>query len=398
MGLIKAASGAAGGVLADQWKEYFYCEALPADTLAVKGRKKVTKRSSNTKGDENIITTGSVIAVADGQCMLIVDQGKVAEVCAEPGEFVYDASTEPSIFAGSLGESIGRVFRNIGRRFTFGGEAPKDQRVYYFNTKEILDNKYGTASPVPFRVVDQRAGIDMDVGIKCFGTYSYKITNPLLFYTNVCGNVSEDYNRSQLDSQLKTELLTALQPAFAKISELGIRYSALPGHAMELADALNQILTAKWRVQRHCQRRGRKDHQGASADGGLHGPHPGGGPPGDLPGRCHEDGGRQPERRSGHGLYGHEHGGSGRGRQRAEPVPDGPAAGGPGPCPAPGRDFRRRQLEVRLRRGKLRQILRRMRQAPAGSSLEMPPVRHGEQGQVLLRMRRPEAPGCVSVQ
>ena len=247
MGLIKAASGATGGVLADQWKEYFYCEALPADTLAVKGRKKVTKRSSNTKGDENIITTGSVIAVADGQCMLIVDQGKVAEVCAEPGEFVYDASTEPSIFAGSLGESIGRVFRNIGRRFTFGGEAPKDQRVYYFNTKEILDNKYGTASPVPFRVVDQRAGIDMDVGIKCFGTYSYKITNPLLFYTNVCGNISEDYKRSQLDSQLKTELLTALQPAFAKISELGIRYSALPGHAMELADALNQILTAKWR-------------------------------------------------------------------------------------------------------------------------------------------------------
>ena len=247
MGLIKAASGATGGVLADQWKEYFYCEAISADTLAVKGRKKVTKRSSNTKGDENIITTGSVIAVADGQCMLIVDQGKVAEVCAEPGEFVYDASTEPSIFAGSLGESIGRVFRNIGKRFTFGGEAPKDQRVYYFNTKEILDNKYGTASPVPFRVVDQRAGIDMDVGIKCFGTYSYKITNPLLFYTNVCGNVSEDYKRSQLDNQLKAELLTALQPAFAKISELGIRYSALPGHTMELADALNQILTAKWR-------------------------------------------------------------------------------------------------------------------------------------------------------
>ena len=247
MGLIKAASGAAGGVLADQWKEYFYCEAIPADVLAVKGRKKVTRRSSNTKGDENIITTGSVIAVADGQCMLIVDQGKVAEVCAEPGEFIYDASAEPSIFSGNLGESIGRVFLNIGRRFTFGGEAPRDQRVYYFNTREIPDNKYGTASPVPFRVVDQRAGIDMDVGIKCFGTYSYKITNPLLFYTNVCGNVSEDYKRSQLDGQLKAELLTALQPAFARISEMGIRYSALPGHAMELADSLNRILTAKWR-------------------------------------------------------------------------------------------------------------------------------------------------------
>ena len=250
MGLIKAASGAAGGVLADQWKEYFYCEALSADTLAVKGRKKITGRSSNYKGDENIITSGSVIAVADGQCMLIVDQGKVAEVCAEPGEFVYDASTEPSIFAGHLGESIGKVFQNIGKRFTFGGEAPKDQRVYYINTKEITGNKYGTASPVPFRVVDQRAGIDMDVGVRCFGEYSYHISNPLLFYTNVCGNVTEDYPSSTLDSQLKTELLTALQPAFAKISELGIRYSALPGHAMELADTLNQILSAKWRELR----------------------------------------------------------------------------------------------------------------------------------------------------
>ena len=247
MGLIKAIAGAAGGVMADQWKEYFYCEAMPANILATKGHKKVTGRSSNYKGDENIITNGSMIAVADGQCMLIVEQGKVVEVCAEPGEFLYDTSTEPSIFSGKLGDGIGDVFRNIGKRFTFGGEAPKDQRVYYFNTKELVGNKYGTASPVPFRVVDQRAAIDLDVGIRCFGEYSYHIANPLLFYTNVCGNVSEDYDRSNLDSQLKTELLTALQPAFAKISEMGIRYSALPGHTVELADALNEALSAKWR-------------------------------------------------------------------------------------------------------------------------------------------------------
>ena len=247
MGLIKAIAGAAGGVMADQWKEYFYCEAMPANILATKGHKKVTGRSSNYKGDENIITNGSMIAVADGQCMLIVEQGKVVEVCAEPGEFLYDTSTEPSIFSGKLGDSIGKVFSNIGKRFTFGGEAPKDQRVYYFNTKELVGNKYGTASPVPFRVVDQRAAIDIDVGIRCFGEYSYHIANPLLFYTNVCGNVSEDYDRSNLDSQLKTELLTALQPAFAKISEMGIRYSALPGHTVELADALNEALSAKWR-------------------------------------------------------------------------------------------------------------------------------------------------------
>jgi len=248
MGLIKAALGSAGGVLADQWKEYFYCEALPADVLVVKGKKKVSGRSSNRNGDENIITNGSVIAVADGQCMVIVEQGKVVDLCAEPGEYTYDMSTEPSLFdGGNLGQNIKDVFANIGKRFTFGGEAPKDQRVYFFNTKEIIGNKYGTPSPVPFRVVDQRAGIDIDISIRCFGEYSYKLTNPILFYTNVCGNVGEPYTRDQIESQMKSELLTALQPAFARISEMGIRYSALPGHTTEIAAALNDVLSAKWR-------------------------------------------------------------------------------------------------------------------------------------------------------
>ena len=247
MGLIKAAAGATGGVLADQWREYFYCEAIPEDTLAVKGQKRVSRRSSNTKGSDNIITNGSIIAVADGQCMMIVEQGKVVEVCAEPGEFTYDTSTEPSIFYGGLGKGILDSFKTLGKRFTFGGDTAKDQRVYYFNTKELTGNKYGTPSPVPFRVVDQAAGIDLDISIRCFGEYSYHIIDPVLFYTHVCGNVQEDYPREKLDSQLKTELLTALQPAFAKISDLGVRYSALPGHTAEIAQALNDILSAKWR-------------------------------------------------------------------------------------------------------------------------------------------------------
>ena len=246
MGLIKAITGAAGGVLADQWKEYFYCEAIPANILAVKGKKRVSGRSSNYNGSDNIISSGSVIAVADGQCMMIVEQGKVVEICAEPGEYTYNASTEPTIFAGELSESIPAVFKNIGKRFTFGGEAPKDQRVYYFNTKELVGNKYGTPSPVPFRVVDRNVGLDVDISIRCFGEYSYRITNPILFYTNVCGNVDSAYDRSEIDGQLKTELLTALQPAFARISDMGIRYSALPGHTMELADALNDVLSKKW--------------------------------------------------------------------------------------------------------------------------------------------------------
>ena len=246
MGLIQAAMGAAGGVLADQWIEYFYCESIPESVMAVKGQRRVTGRGSN-KGVDNIISNGSIIAVADGQCMMIVEQGKIVELCAEPGEFVYDTSTDPSIFSGDLGDALIATFKNIGKRFTFGGEAPKDQRVYYFNTKELIGNKYGTPSPVPFRVVDQSAGIDIDISIRCFGEYSYRIANPILFYTNVCGNVSESYTRDKLEGQLKTELLTALQPAFAKISDMGIRYSALPGHTLELSQALNEVLSGKWR-------------------------------------------------------------------------------------------------------------------------------------------------------
>ncbi len=246
MGLIKAALGSAGGVLADQWKEYFYCESMQADVLVTKAHKKVSGRSSNKHGSENIISNGSVIAVNDGQCMLIVEQGKVVDVCAEPGEYTYDTSSEPSIFCGGLGAGVKAAFQQVGKRFTFGGEPPKDQRVYFVNTKELVGNKYGTPNPVPFRVVDMNIGLDMDITIRCFGEYSYQIANPVLFYTNVCGNAEQDYTREEIDGQLKSELMTALQPAFAKISEMGIRYSALPGHTQELSDVLNKVLSDKW--------------------------------------------------------------------------------------------------------------------------------------------------------
>ena len=251
MGLIKAALGAAGGVLADQWKEFFYCDAIDKDTLVVKGKKKTSSRSSNTKGEDNIISNGSVIAVADGQCMIIVEQGKIVEVCAEPGEFKYDTSTEPSIFAGSLGSSILATFKTIGKRFTYGGDTGKDQRVYYFNTKEIAGNKYGTANPVPFRVVvNEQLGFKLSVDIRCNGEYSYKIVDPLLFYTNVCGNVSSAYNRSEIDSMLKSEILNALQPALAKLSANGIQYYEIPAHTFDIRDALNEVLAKEWGEKR----------------------------------------------------------------------------------------------------------------------------------------------------
>ena len=246
MGLIKAGMGALGGTLADQWKEFFYCEAMPKEVLVTKGQKRITSRSSNTKGNDNIISNGSGIAVADGQCMIIVDQGKVVEVCAEPGEFTYDSSSEPSIFAGKLGESIIATFKTIGKRFTYGGDTGKDQRVYYFNTKELIDNKFGTPNPIPFRVVDSKIGLDVDVSIRCSGVYSYKIADPILFYTNVCGNVEKEYTRDELDSQLKTEFVSALQPAFGHLSELELRPNQIVTHNTDLENAMNDALSTKW--------------------------------------------------------------------------------------------------------------------------------------------------------
>ena len=246
MGLISAITQAAQSALADSWREYFYCDSIPVDVLITKANKRQNRNSSNTKGSDNVISNGSIIAVADGQCMLIVEQGKVVEVCAEPGEFVWDSSTEPSIFYGSLGENIKKSFAQIGKRFTFGGDTAKDQRVYYVNTKEILGNKYGTPNPVPFRVVDKNIGLDVDIAIRCHGEYSYRVTDPVLFYTNVASNVTSEYRRSQIDSQLKSELMTSLQPVFARISEMGIRYSALPAHTKEIADVLNDEMSDTW--------------------------------------------------------------------------------------------------------------------------------------------------------
>ena len=246
MGLIKAGIGALGGVLADQWKEFFYCEAMDKSVMVTKGKKRITSRSSNTSGNDNIISNGSGIAVADGQCMIIVEQGKIVEVCAEPGEFTYDTSSEPSIFAGSLGNSIKETFKTIGKRFTYGGDTGKDQRVYYFNTKELIDNKFGTPNPIPFRVVDSKIGLDIDVAVRCSGVYSYRIADPLLFYTNVCGNVEREYRRETLEGQLKTEFISALQPAFGRLSELELRPNQIVTHNTELENAMNEALSAKW--------------------------------------------------------------------------------------------------------------------------------------------------------
>ncbi len=254
MGLISAGIGAVSSTMSDVWKEYFYCDSMPSNVLVVKGQKKSGGRfGGSNNGSDNVITNGSGIVVADGQCMIIVEQGKIVEVCAEPGEFTYDTSTEPSIFTGGLSEAISNTFSIIGKRFTYGGATAMDQRVYYFNTKELTENKFGTANPIPFRVVDSRIGLDVDVSVRCNGVYSYRIADPLLFYANVCGNVNQAYTRSDIDMQLRSEFVSALQPAFARISAMEVRPSDLPAHVVELCDAMNEVLTKKWSQLRGLQ-------------------------------------------------------------------------------------------------------------------------------------------------
>ena len=396
MGLIRAALKSAGGVFADQWKEYFYCDALNADTLVVKGQKRMGRRSANRKGSDNIITNGSVIAVADGQCMILVDQGRVAEVCAEPGEFIYDSSTEPTVFCGDLAQGLADTFEMIGKRFTFGGEPPKDQRVYYVNIKEITGNKYGTANPVPFRVVDQNIGLDLDIAIRCFGEYSYRISDPILFYTNVCGNVADAYTRMELDSQLKSELQTALQPAFARISGMGIRYSALPGHTMELADALNEVLSSKWRELRGLEivsfgvssvKASEEDEammKELQRNATFRDPNMAAAQLVGRPGGSHAVGGVESERRSHDGFRRDESGRGGRRRQCRRPLCHGGEAGASGSAPPGG------YLGLQLRSHSQRKLLWGMRQKAAGTAagrLDLSFLRDCEPGEVLPGVR-----------
>ncbi len=246
MGLIKSLVSSTGTVLGEQWREYFYCDSISNDILITKGQKRTSSKSSNTDGYENIISNGSVIAVAANQCMIIVDNGKVVEISAEAGEFTYDASTEPTVFYGELGTGIMDSLKNIGKRFTFGGEAPKDQRVYFINTKEILGNKYGTVNPIPFRFIDKNIGLDIDATVKCHGEYSFKITDPIKFYTNIAGNVQSEYRKDAILGQLRLEVLNALQPALAKISATGVRYSELMAHTKDISKALNDELSGEW--------------------------------------------------------------------------------------------------------------------------------------------------------
>lgn len=239
MGLIKAALSAISTTLADQWKEYIYCDSLPEGILAKKGQVRVTD-GSNTKRSENIISDGGKVAVNEGQFMLIVENGKVVDFTSEPGAYIYRTGTEPSMLDSGF-KGLKESFKKVGKRFTFGGQPENDQRVYYINTKEIIGNKVGVGD-VPFR--DSEFGFT--IKLQGYGTYSYRITNPIMFYTNVCANVKDEYTTDKLDEQLRAEVQYNLQPALGKIAQKGISYDQLPIYTKDIVAELNSGLNQEW--------------------------------------------------------------------------------------------------------------------------------------------------------
>lgn len=243
MGLIRAAFSAASGVAADQWKEYFSADSMSNDELVVKG---IKKTKGNNKGGEDIISNGSVISVSEGQVALIVEDGKIVEFCAEPGRFIWDSSSEPSMFCGGFFKGLIDSFKKVGERFTFAGDRAKTQRVYYVNVKEITDNKFGTTSPM---VYDDRY-YNTALYIRYFGQFSFKISDPIVFFTQISGNVSEKYNRDALMSMCKDEFMTALDQALASLSADNVKFSQIPMKQREIANYMADTLDDEWKQRR----------------------------------------------------------------------------------------------------------------------------------------------------
>ena len=266
MGLIKQAFGIAkqavsdatnnigtnafssiGSITKDQYLEFFVCDTMQDGVLASRGRK-IDKKGMN-KGNDNIISNGSLIIVNAGQCAITVDNGQITNLAAEPGEYRFESATESSIFYGNLGENLLNSFKELGRRISFGGEIPREQRVYYINTLEVRQNLWGTASTIPFFIHDQVTGFQGDINLMARGEFTFKIADPIRFYNSVASAFSgATYTKKDLQSIMKSDFMTALQPAIGSLSDygVGIRYSAITTKTDILVEKVNEKLEKKW--------------------------------------------------------------------------------------------------------------------------------------------------------
>lgn len=249
MGLVSIAASSMKGALQDIWRDYFYVDSMPDDILVIRASKRTNKKKKNNE-DDNVISNGSIIAVNDGQCAIITLNGTIQEICSQAGEFVYNQSTEPSMLCDGF---IKDTLTSFSTRFKFGGGLPQECRVYYINTKEIFGMHFGTTNPLSFRVVDKRAGIDIDIRLRMAGAFTIKVINPVTLYQNVTGNVIDCYKTEKITGQLRAELLSAMTSALAVLSTKGIRYSDIMIHVNELEIAAREVLHEIWQEDRGIQ-------------------------------------------------------------------------------------------------------------------------------------------------
>lgn len=246
MGVVKAITSSVSGVFADSWKEVYLCEALPQDVLLRRGKKRIAEDSANTKGDEEYISDGSIIVVPDGVCALVVENGKVHSAFSEPGEKIFRSDKSVGIFSSEAEGGVKSIFEDAARRFTFGGGiVPVNHRVYYVNTKEITGNTFW-ANGMPFPIYDKRTGLSMDATLMLVGSYSFRIADPVLFYSNVTGNVTEDFRREKLMKQMNSELVTAIGAVLKKYVGEGKRPYQITKHALELCEDINAFMSDRW--------------------------------------------------------------------------------------------------------------------------------------------------------
>lgn len=230
MGILRAFGSSLKGVAGEQWKEAFFCDSLDGETLLCRGRKRVGERSANTRADDGVITDGSILSVADGQCVLVVSQGKVIDCCQEPGEHRFTDPNHPGGVKGFAGD----VWNRVG----FGGDVqPIRHRIYYVNTKECSGVRFDAPAPFPLAVRDGGVGADLDLAVQAGGVFSYRVKDPAALYRQVVGNIESAYQRTALNGMLKMLVLTVLPEALAALTETGVRPNALPFHAAALREA-----------------------------------------------------------------------------------------------------------------------------------------------------------------
>ncbi|MDR1185901.1 MAG: SPFH domain-containing protein [Bifidobacteriaceae bacterium] len=241
MGLIRAAMGAVGGTLADQWLDAIGVpeELVKQDTLLIAGQPlRQDGRGSNVKGTGDVISNGSRIVVPTSTCMLLVDGGRVVDLSAEPGYYTVDDSTQPSVFVGQWGDSL----RQVWERFKFGGATPQQQRALFVTQREIRNIKFGTKQPIQYFDTFYNA----ELFLRAFGSFTILVNNPVLFFANVYDKVSPRVNFSDIQDQFVAEFMTKLTTAIAQLSGQGVSISAVQQHQDLLSQAMANLLDADW--------------------------------------------------------------------------------------------------------------------------------------------------------